>query len=132
MILSVTLRPSVQFLFFQLSLIRPWSLQPVFSQEDTGESELRILIFSVTPRPPVQFLFFQLSLFAHSSFDKDFFTLVTLCFPVQILSASGVFSQSVQWALHAGGAEHTDVGVDHGGFQVGVAQQFLDGADVDA
>ncbi len=47
-------------------------------------------------------------------------------------SASGLFSQSVQWALHAGGAERADVGVDHGGFQVGVAQQFLDGADVDA
>ena len=36
----------------------------------------------------------------------------------------------IEWAADAGGAAVEDVGVDHGGGDVLVAEQLLDGADV--
>lgn len=38
--------------------------------------------------------------------------------------------ESIEGAFDAGGAESADVGVDHGGGDVGVAEQFLDGAEI--
>jgi hypothetical protein len=38
--------------------------------------------------------------------------------------------ESIERALHAGGAALEDVGVDHGGADVGMAEEFLDGADI--
>src|SRR5205807_28046 len=49
-----------------------------------------------------------------------------------ILGASPDQGQAVEGAGHAGGAAVEDVGVDHGGADVGVAEQVLDGADVAA
>ena len=40
--------------------------------------------------------------------------------------------QTVERADGAGGADRADMSIDHGGTDVGVAEQFLDGSDVDA
>ncbi len=52
---------------------------------------------------------------------------------VFLLPASSLSTlQSIQRTDDAGGAGGGDVGIDHRGFQAGVAQQFLDGADIGA
>jgi hypothetical protein len=58
----------------------------------------------------------------HSAFAANRTLVLFGCFRV--------FSKSVQWTLHATGAALEHVGVDHGRADVGVAEQFLDGADI--
>ena len=42
----------------------------------------------------------------------------------------GLENLCVEGAYHAASATVEDVGVDHGGFDVAVTKEFLDGADV--